>query len=129
MNNESIKEVEDFIQAYLTENDIMMKKLLGLSPDINLDDEENERLICDAIDNLVCGTEERREYFYRRIEEEMGRIARLSGLQLSDNSAVSRYPSATSRAIISVKPRENISTPMFECSPEDISGISSSTTT
>ena len=38
------------------------------------------------------------------------------------------YPSATSSAIISVKPRENISTPMFECSPEDISGISSSTT-
>lgn len=70
MNNESIKEVEDFIQAYLAENDIMMKKLLGLSPDINLDDEENERLICDAIDNLVCGTEERREYFYRRIEGE-----------------------------------------------------------
>ena len=39
------------------------------------------------------------------------------------------YPSATSRIIISVKPREKHSTPILECSPSDISGISSSTTT
>ena len=39
------------------------------------------------------------------------------------------YPSATSSAIISVNPAANIKTPMFECSPSDISGISSSTTT
>ena len=39
------------------------------------------------------------------------------------------YPSATSRAIIRVKPAENASTPVLECGPEDISGISSSTVT
>ena len=39
------------------------------------------------------------------------------------------YPSATSSIIMSVKPTANESTPMFECSPSLISGISSSTTT
>ena len=38
-------------------------------------------------------------------------------------------PSATSSAIIKVKPRENVNAPTSECSPWDISGISSSTTT
>ena len=38
-------------------------------------------------------------------------------------------PSATSSIIISVKPRAKKMVPMFECSPSDISGISSSTTT
>ena len=40
-----------------------------------------------------------------------------------------RYPSATSSAIISVKPRAKDKTPTLECSPSLISGISSSTTT
>ena len=39
------------------------------------------------------------------------------------------YPSATSSAIIRLKPRVNIRTPMWECRPWAISGISSSTTT
>lgn len=39
------------------------------------------------------------------------------------------HPNATSNAIISVKPTANISVPTLECSPSDISGISSSTTT
>ena len=39
------------------------------------------------------------------------------------------YPSATSRAIIRLKPRANRRTPTWECSPAAISGISSSTTT
>ena len=39
------------------------------------------------------------------------------------------YPSATSRAIIRLKPTAKSNTPMLECSPADISGISSSTTT
>lgn len=39
------------------------------------------------------------------------------------------YPSATSSAIIRVNPKANISTPILECSPSDISGMSSSTTT
>jgi len=39
------------------------------------------------------------------------------------------YPSATSRTIISVKPTAKKMVPMLECSPSDISGISSSTTT
>ena len=39
------------------------------------------------------------------------------------------YPSATSRAIISVNPTAKNTVPMLECSPSDISGISSSTTT
>ena len=41
----------------------------------------------------------------------------------------SPYPSATSSAIIRVKPTEKQRTPMLECAPSDISGISSSTTT
>ncbi len=39
------------------------------------------------------------------------------------------YPSATSSAIIRLKPTAKATTPIFECSPADISGISSSTTT
>ena len=39
------------------------------------------------------------------------------------------YPNATSSAIIRLKPTANEITPIFECFPADISGISSSTTT
>ena len=39
------------------------------------------------------------------------------------------YPSATSSAIIRLKPTAKSKTPILECSPADISGISSSTTT
>ena len=39
------------------------------------------------------------------------------------------YPKVISKIIITVNPRANISTPTLECSPSDISGISSSTTT
>ena len=39
------------------------------------------------------------------------------------------HPSATSSIIISVKPRAKKMVPILECSPSDISGISSSTTT
>ena len=39
------------------------------------------------------------------------------------------YPKVISRIIITVNPRANITTPILECSPSDISGISSSTTT
>lgn len=39
------------------------------------------------------------------------------------------YPSATSSTIIREKPTAKASVPMLECSPSDISGISSSTTT
>ena len=38
------------------------------------------------------------------------------------------YPSATSSAIIRLNPTANATTPIFECSPADISGINSSTT-
>ena len=40
-----------------------------------------------------------------------------------------RYPSATSSTIITLKPTAKNIVPTFECSPCDISGISSSTTT
>lgn len=40
-----------------------------------------------------------------------------------------RQPSATSSAIMTVKPAAKNKVPRFECSPSDISGISSSTTT
>ena len=39
------------------------------------------------------------------------------------------YPRATSNVIITMKPRAKVRTPISECSPSDISGISSSTTT
>ncbi len=39
------------------------------------------------------------------------------------------YPSATSRTIITLNPTAKKTVPMLECSPWDISGISSSTTT
>ena len=39
------------------------------------------------------------------------------------------YPNATSRTIISENPTAKKIVPIFECSPTDISGISSSTTT
>ena len=39
------------------------------------------------------------------------------------------YPSATSRAIMTMKPTAKERTPISECSPSDISGMSSSTTT
>ena len=39
------------------------------------------------------------------------------------------YPSATSRDIITMNPTAKVMTPTSECSPCDISGISSSTTT
>ena len=50
----------------------------------------------------------------------------LTGAIPTDESC---YPSATSNAIMSVKPTEKRITPMLECSPSDISGISSSITT
>ena len=40
-----------------------------------------------------------------------------------------RYPSATSRIIITLKPAAKNTVPTSECSPADISGMSSSTTT
>ena len=40
-----------------------------------------------------------------------------------------RYPKATSNTIIKVKPTAKKIVPMWECSPSDISGTSSSTTT
>ena len=39
------------------------------------------------------------------------------------------YPRATSNVIITMNPRAKVRTPISECSPSDISGISSSTTT
>ena len=42
---------------------------------------------------------------------------------------LSYYPKATSRIIISTKPKLNATVPQLECFPSDISGISSSTTT
>ena len=45
------------------------------------------------------------------------------------SASLSAQPSATSSIIIRVKPREKEMAPMLECSPWDISGISSSTTT
>ena len=45
------------------------------------------------------------------------------------HSAFCIYPSATSSIIIRVKPNAKKIVPMLECSPSDISGISSSTTT
>ena len=42
---------------------------------------------------------------------------------------IPRYPSATSSIIIREKPRAKKMVPILECSPSDISGISSSTTT
>ena len=40
-----------------------------------------------------------------------------------------RYPSATSSAIMTLKPAAKAIVPILECFPCDISGISSSTTT
>ena len=49
---------------------------------------------------------------------------------ITQHSALSTFhPSATSSIIISVKPNAKKMVPMLECSPSDISGISSSTTT
>ena len=39
------------------------------------------------------------------------------------------YPNATSRIIMREKPRANMRVPALECWPDDISGMSSSTTT
>ena len=51
------------------------------------------------------------------------------GLLPVHRKGYSPYPSATSSAIIRLKPTAKNITPILECSPEDISGISSSTTT
>lgn len=48
---------------------------------------------------------------------------------LTSHSSLLTYPSATSRVIMTMNPKAKEMTPMSECSPSDISGISSSTTT
>ncbi len=45
------------------------------------------------------------------------------------NDHLSAYPRATSSIIMRLKPTAKKMVPMLECSPSDISGISSSTTT
>ena len=55
-----------------------------------------------------------------------GAAASISSPSCSSSSA---YPNTTSSTIIRMKPRANPMVPMFECSPWEYSGTSSSTTT
>ena len=66
----------------------------------------------------------------RRIDDLLSQFIGNADLHVpSPSSDTAGQDRATSMAIITVKPRAKDKTPISECSPADISGINSSTTT